>query len=65
MELIVTHLASDFDSFAGCSKKIFPNAEIILPSSINQNVREFITLHKDNSQFKEISEIDLDKVKGL
>lgn len=68
MELIVTHLASDFDSFAGmvAAKKIFPNAEIILPSSINQNVREFITLHKDNlPQFKEISEIDLDKVKRI
>ncbi len=68
MELIVTHLASDFDSFAGmvAAKKIFPNAEIILPSSINQNVREFITLHKDSlPQFKEISEIDLNKVKMI
>jgi len=68
MEIIVTHLASDFDSFAGmvAAKKIFPEAEIILPSSLNQNVREFIILHEDDlPQFKEISDIDLNKVKKI
>jgi tRNA nucleotidyltransferase (CCA-adding enzyme) len=65
MEIIVSHLASDFDSFAGmvAAKKIFPSAEIILPSSLNQNVREFIALHEDDlPAFTEVSDIDLEDV---
>lgn len=65
MKIIVTHLASDFDSFAGmvAAKKLFPDAEIILPSSLNQNVREFMLLYEDElPHFKEISEVDLNKV---
>ncbi|MCE5329669.1 CBS domain-containing protein [bacterium] len=68
MEIIVTHLASDFDSFAGmvAAKKIFPSGEIILPSSLNQNVREFMILHEDDlPQFKEISDIDLNDIKKV
>ncbi|MDD3519751.1 MAG: CBS domain-containing protein [Actinomycetota bacterium] len=65
MEIIVTHLASDFDSFSGmvAAKKLYPEAEIIIPSSINQNVREFILLHEEKLPLmKEISDINLDKV---
>ncbi|MDD5622173.1 MAG: CBS domain-containing protein [Actinomycetota bacterium] len=49
MEIIVTHLSSDFDSFAGmiAARKIYPQAQIVLPAAINQNVRKFITLYED------------------
>ncbi len=49
MEIITTHVSSDFDSFAAmvAAKKIYPEAKIILPSAINQNVRKFITLYED------------------
>ncbi|MFA5014874.1 MAG: CBS domain-containing protein [Actinomycetota bacterium] len=49
MEIIVTHLSSDFDSFAGmiAARKIYPQAQIVLPTAINQNVRKFITLYED------------------
>ncbi len=49
MEIIITHLSSDFDSFAGmvAAKKLYPQAQIILPTAINQNVRKFITLYED------------------
>ncbi|MBM3709838.1 MAG: CBS domain-containing protein [Actinobacteria bacterium] len=63
MEIIVTHVSSDFDSFAGmiAAKKIYPRAEIILPSSINQNVRKFITLHEDAlPSLRDSREINLD-----
>ena len=66
MEIIVTHLASDFDSFSGmvAAKKLYPEAEIILPSSINQNVREFILLHEEKlPHIREISDINPEKVK--
>ncbi len=65
MEIIVTHLASDFDSFSGmvAAKKLYPEAEIILPSSINQNVREFMVLHEEKlPPIKEIADINPDKV---
>lgn len=50
MEIICTHASSDFDSFAGmiAAKKLYPDAEIVLPNSINQNVRKFISLHEDS-----------------
>ena len=49
MEIIITHLSSDFDSFAGmvAAKRIYPQAQIVLPTAINQNVRKFITLYED------------------
>ncbi len=49
MEIITTHLSSDFDSFAAmiAAKKLYPQAHIILPTAINQNVRKFITLYED------------------
>jgi len=68
MEIIVTHLASDFDSFSGmvAAKKLYPEAEIVMPSSINQNVREFILLHEEKlPSIKEISDINLARVKRV
>jgi tRNA nucleotidyltransferase (CCA-adding enzyme) len=68
MEIIVTHVSSDFDSFAGmvAAKKLYPSASIILPSSINQNVRKFIALHEDSlPALKESNEINLNKVKKI
>ena len=49
MEIVVTHLSSDFDSFAGmvAAKRIYPQAQIVLPTAVNQNVRKFITLYED------------------
>ncbi len=68
MEIIVTHVSSDFDSFAGmlAAKKLYPEAKIIIPTSINQNVRKFIALHEDSlPPFFEPGEIDLRRVKKV
>ena len=65
MEIIVTHVSSDFDSFAGmiAAKKLHPEAIILLPSSINQNVRKFIALYEDElPPIFEPGEINLKKV---
>ena len=50
MEIIVTHVSSDFDSFAGmiAASKIYPDAKVVLPTSINQNVRKFLALYEDS-----------------
>jgi len=68
MEIILTHLSSDFDSFAGmvAAKKIYPRAQIVLPTAINQNVRKFITLYEDElPPLMEAGKVDLSKVKRV
>ncbi len=65
MEIIVTHISSDFDAFAAliAAKKIYPDAQIILPTSINQNVRKFMVLHEEElPDLVDVSSIDLTKV---
>lgn len=68
MEIIVTHVSSDFDSFAAliAAKKIYPRAQIILPTAINQNVREFITFYEEElPPLREAKEIDFGLVKRV
>jgi tRNA nucleotidyltransferase (CCA-adding enzyme) len=46
------------------AKKIYPQAQIILPTAINQNVRKFITLYKDElPPLLDPRSIDFSKVK--
>jgi tRNA nucleotidyltransferase (CCA-adding enzyme) len=66
MEIIITHLSSDFDSFAGmvAAKKVYKRAQIVLPTAINQNVRKFITLYEDElPSLLDPKSIDFSKVK--
>lgn len=66
MEIIITHLSSDFDSFAGmvAAKKIYKRAQIVLPTAINQNVRKFITLYEDElPSLLDPKSIDFSKIK--
>ncbi len=68
MEIITTHVSSDFDSFAGmvAAKKIYPQAKIILPTAINQNVRKFITLYEDElPPLLDSKSVDFSKVKRV
>jgi tRNA nucleotidyltransferase (CCA-adding enzyme) len=68
MEIIVTHVSSDFDSFAGmvAASKIHPDAKIVLPTSINQNVRKFLTLYEDSlPAFQESADLDLNSIKKI
>ncbi len=65
MEIIVTHVSSDFDSFAGmiAASKIYPDAKIVLPTSINQNVRKFLALYEDSLPvFQEPADLDLSSI---
>jgi len=68
MEIITTHISSDFDSFAAmiAAKKIYPEAKIILPSAINQNVRKFISLYEDElPKLLDSGAVDFKKVKRV
>lgn len=53
MEIILTHKNSDFDaiasSFAAC--RLYPDARPVLPSNINPNVRDFLSIHKNHFSY--------------
>ncbi len=65
MEIIVTHKNTDFDAFSSliAAKILYPNALPILPNSLRQNVKNFLSLHKDYLKFFSIDDIIADKNK--
>jgi len=68
MEIITTHISSDFDSFAGmiAAKKLYPHAEIILPNSINLNVRKFIAIHEDDlPDLKDFKDLNINLISKI
>lgn len=67
MELITTHIGADFDSFASmvAASKLYPDALLSFPGSVEQNVREFLTLHKHFIEIKKPKEIPIGEIKKL
>ncbi|UCH12585.1 MAG: CBS domain-containing protein [Candidatus Omnitrophota bacterium] len=67
MDLIVTHVGADFDALASviAAQKLYPQAKAILPGSAQKNVREFLSLWKDEFRLDTEKEIDLDSVTRL
>jgi tRNA nucleotidyltransferase (CCA-adding enzyme) len=67
MDLITSHVNLDFDSLAAmvAAQKLYPRAKIVLPTTMGKNVREFIQLHRDILDTKDIRDIDLSKTKRL
>ncbi|MBD3263434.1 polynucleotide adenylyltransferase, partial [Candidatus Woesearchaeota archaeon] len=68
MEIIVTHVSTDFDAFAGmvAAGKVYSEAMIMLPTAINSNVRKFLSLYEDElPQVTQPGDIDLSKVKKV
>ena len=66
-EIIVTHANTDFDGFAAsiAAAKLYPQAKICFPGSLNRNVREFYNLHADEIDAIETAMVDLDAVRRL
>ena len=66
-ELIVTHANTDFDGFAAsvAAGKLYPEAKICFPGSLNRNVREFYNLHADEIDTVDVQMVDLDRVRRL
>jgi len=67
MELITTHIGADFDSLASmvAASKLYPEALFSFPGSIEQNVRDFLTLHKHFIEIKKPKEIPIQEIKRL
>ncbi len=66
-EIIVTHSNTDFDGFAAsvAASKLYPEAKICFPGSLNRNVREFFNLHADEIDTVDTSMVDLERLRRL
>jgi tRNA nucleotidyltransferase (CCA-adding enzyme) len=67
MEIITTHKNADFDAVASvfAAGMIYPQAAPVLPSSVNPNIRAFLSLHQDVFPFHPASFIDQEKTTRL
>lgn len=67
MEVIISHVAADFDALASmvAASKLYPRAVMYFASSPTYNVREFLNLYKDyfNVEYpKKIKKLDITKM---
>ena len=66
-EVIATHGNTDFDAFAAmlAARRLYPDAVVCVPGTLNKNVKEFYRLHADELDAVEASRLDLDAVRRL
>ena len=67
MKIITTHKSADFDAFSSAvaAAVLYEDAEIVLPNTMNPNVRAFYSIHKDIFDGLKPKEINMDNVKEL
>ncbi len=67
MKISTTHTGSDFDAIASlaATSVIYPDTILVLPNSINPNLKAFLSIHKDLFDFKSSRDIEIDKVTSL
>ena len=65
--VIATHTNTDFDAFASllAARRLYPDAVVALPGSLNRNVREFYRLHADELDLVESARVDPGAVRRL
>lgn len=66
MQIITTHLNADFDSLASCmaAKKLYPQAIVVLPGSMERRVKLFFDTFKP-FEIKKLKEVDTEKIKTI
>ena len=68
MEIITSHIGTDFDSLAAmvAAKRLYPRAELVFSGSQEKNVREYLAQEFDKFHlFKKIKHIALEKISRL
>ncbi len=67
MIIVTTHKGSDFDALASlvAATLLYPGAKAVLPSSINANLKAFLSIHKDLFHIYSPRDIDFDQVETL
>lgn len=61
MEIIIGHNNTDFDCLASmlAARKLYPEAQLVLPGNTGREVREFINMYMDIFNFIEAGEVEL------
>lgn len=64
MEIIVGHQHTDFDGLAAmiAAKKLYPEAKAVFPGRVQDPVKDFMALYKDEVEILYLGDIDLEKV---
>lgn len=67
MQIITTHKGVDFDAAASvlAAKILYPEAVAVLPKSLNPNVKDFLSIHKDVIDIQTPNEIVPEEVMRL
>jgi len=67
MVIITTHKGTDFDALASliAASVLYPGAKPVLPTSINANLKAFLSIHKDLFDLYSPKDITLDHVTTL
>ena len=67
MEIITTHKSVDFDALASvfAAALLYTGARVVLPKSINPNVRAFLALHKELFPYITPEEIEMNSITRL
>ncbi len=67
MKIITTHKGSDFDALASlvAATLIYPDAKPVLPTSINANLKAFLSIHKDLFDIYHPRDINMELVDTL
>src|SRR5712692_12127008 len=65
--VIATHTNTDFDAFASllAARRLYPDAVVALPGSLNRNVRDFYRLHADELDAVESARLDATAIRRL
>ena len=66
-EVIATHANTDFDAFAAmlAARRLYDDAVVAVPGTLNRNVREFYRLHADELDAVEASRLEPDAIRRL
>ncbi|MFZ3047930.1 MAG: CBS domain-containing protein [Desulfatirhabdiaceae bacterium] len=67
MQIVVTHRNTDFDALSSlvAATLIYPGSVPVISKTVNPNVRQFLSIHKDVFHLYEPDEIDQDLVDRL
>lgn len=67
MQIVIPHKNVDFDALASlaAATMLYRDAKPVLPTSVNPNVRAFLSIHKDIFSFEPLKSLDTDSVDRL
>ena len=67
MQIATTHRNTDFDALASvvCTTLLYPDVVPVLPKAKNQNVKAFLSIHKDIFPIKNPKDINLEEVTSM